>query len=74
VSTGAGSILGTQGFNNQPPSAESWSVSWQSGTVGTTTEDSTNWGFFITSDTVDITDASYAMTLYAIGPAGTMPP
>ena len=74
LSTASGTILGTAGFNDAPPDAESWSVSWQSGVIGTTFQDSIVWGIFISSQTVDITEASYAMTLYASGPAGTMPP
>jgi len=74
LSTASGTILGTAGFNDAPPDAESWSVSWQSGVIGTTFQDSIVCGIFISSQTVDITEASYAMTLYASGPAGTMPP
>jgi hypothetical protein len=74
LSTASGTILGTAGFNDAPPDAETWSVSWQSGIIATTYQDSIVWGIFISTQTVNLTEASYVMTLYASGPAGTMPP
>ena len=72
LSTGFGSILGTEGFDRPSPSVETWTVSWQSGIAGTENEDTGP--FFLSFNTVDLTCASYAMTLYAQGPVGTMPP
>jgi hypothetical protein len=73
LSTGLGSIIGTEGFDAAPPAAEQWSVSWQSGVAGTAFQDTIVWGIFISTTTVNLTAASYSMQLYASGPIGTMP-
>ena len=68
-----GSVQYDGGFDQGGPNDASWSMTWKTGLARQEKQTETILGVTVSSDTYDFYGSTYGMTVYAVGPAGTMP-